>query len=919
MKESSNVAVLIEKEKQIQPFSKEKLEEILNTKNYKPEDLINFLKIKYKDIYESDAGVWEGYSIEEHTLMAMNQFEKYYSDKELPIGIERNFFRFMLSIHDIGKPEAIKTGDIKKQHEFTIKEAQVGKLSGLWSHYSKDNKLFKSLVGQDYLGTYIKGGDIDSTFVKILEASRKTDLSPSDFLKALEIYYKVDAGSYTEDAGGKKSLDRLFNFDQEKKELSFSKEVEDKFSLLKNKIMEHENQENKLKTDTLDKKDQKELRDFSKKYALSFRKETAQKINNLRFAYENKLVEKPKEIEKYQEDISVKKDEKEKKEQELLLIQKDLEEKERELESLQQSMNEWKNEFWVKIRSFLSKKSVEEELKLYTSSIETIKNYISNKEVEGQTQEEILNRLNKEIEEKYRLIEETESLLSSEEELEEIKNASSNFYSKIKQEKINLDLDSKFRDITTISLKNEALFCHALPIEREYDNSFSQNNALVNTRKIEAEEKIKMIIGIEPTISVSSINNTSQKLVRKFGVILKGGKILSAYAGDAGTLIEENINNRKSKYDSDLKHSNLQSGIEEKINKALLHINTRTEDNNGSISSMDQGWNEIIVENPQLAGIYCQDVEILKKNIADIYGMSKNLSLPVYLIEGTKISEMIFPENSELSYQKIIKEDLIKFKQVSLKEVLENKVMFSKNQKADIAESVIDRETFEVKKENIYKFNSYNIGRAQFNFMKRIDAGEMVEVRRIDDVHENNENFFAIVGGGIKIEKLEYDEWQWEHHGKESWGEYGYHGYARKSKEDGKVRLGGMASGIPGWEFYGEIDKENGISSYLDLAESNLNERMNQMRDLKLKRENTKNLDLVKKSYIFNLYGFAEECKKIGDLLNYERAIKIIEKFGDLKSCQNFVEKRQGKDGKFQTLEEDIPLEIREKIKDLKK
>jgi hypothetical protein len=35
-------------------------------------------------------------------------------------------------------------------------------------------------------------------------------------------------------------------------------------------------------------------------------------------------------------------------------------------------------------------------------------------------------------------------------------------------------------------------------------------------------------------------------------------------------------------------------------------------------------------------------------------------------------------------------------------------------------------------------------------------------------------------------------------------------------------------------------------------------------------------------------------------------------------SCQNFVKKRQGKDGKFQTLEEDIPLEIREKIKNLK-
>lgn len=677
--------------------------------------------------------------------------------------------------------------------------------------------------------------------------------------------------------------------------------------------------ENQFKTESVNNKERQDLRTFSKKYSLSFRKETAQKINNLRFAYQNKLIEKPKEIEKYQEDISIKEDEKEKKEQELLLIQKDLEEKEKELESLQQSMNEWKNEFWIKIRSFLSKKNVEEELKFYTNNIEMTKNYISNKELEGQIQKEILNRLKNEIEEKYKLIEETESLLNSEEELETTKNTSDDFYKKIKKEKINTDLDSKFREITTVSLKNEALFCHALPIEKEYNNSFSQNNALINTRKIEAEEKIKMIIGIEPTISISSINNTSQKLARKFGVILKGGKILSAYAGDAGTLIEENINNRKSKYDRDLKHSNLQNSIEERINKALLHIDTRSEDNNGSASSMDQGWNEIIVENPQLAGIYCQDIEILKKNIADIYRMSKNLSLPVYLIEGTKISEMIFPENSGFSYQKIIKEDLIKFKEVSLKEVLENKVTFSKNQKADIAESVIDKETFNIKSENIYQFNSYNIGRAQFNFMKRIDDGEMVEVRRIDDTHENNEDFFAIIGGGVKIEKLEYDEWQWEHHGKKDWEEYGYGGYTRKSKEDGKVRLGGIAGGIPGWEFYGEIDKENGISSYLDLAENNFNEDLKKISEFKLKGdERVKNFILVKKALIFNLFGFAEECKKHSDLLNYERAIKIIKKFGDLKSCQDFIEKRQGEDGKFQTLEEDIPIEIREKIKKLK-
>jgi len=211
------------------------LDLILNSKPFRPGKLIAFLESDYNDLYKADIGVFEGYTLKEHTLMVMNQFEKYYGDKKLPASIGRDFFRLLLALHDIGKPDAIKSGDKNRQHEFTIKITRPI-FDGLGFN-KNDWQLFKTIINEDYLGAFTRDGNIDTAIKKITTAGKETNLSLKDFFTILEIYYKVDAGSYTEDAGGQKSMDYLFDFDHKNNNLNFSQNLQVKFDLLKNRLI----------------------------------------------------------------------------------------------------------------------------------------------------------------------------------------------------------------------------------------------------------------------------------------------------------------------------------------------------------------------------------------------------------------------------------------------------------------------------------------------------------------------------------------------------------------------------------------------------------------------------------------------------------------------------------------------------------
>lgn len=217
-------------------FDRKELDRILQPENYSPTALVELFEKSFSHEYASGVGVWEGYTLKDHTLMVLRQFEKYFSNRRLPGGVDIDFLRVVLALHDIGKPRAVRQGDKKLQHRQT--KSLIKSVLETLNFKDKDISIAIALVSKDPIGDYIKHGTLDKSVREIIEGVKLAGFSTEEFFKLLTIYYQVDAGSYTEDARGLKSLDYLFKFNSAKRTMDFSPRVKRKVSVLKKRIKE---------------------------------------------------------------------------------------------------------------------------------------------------------------------------------------------------------------------------------------------------------------------------------------------------------------------------------------------------------------------------------------------------------------------------------------------------------------------------------------------------------------------------------------------------------------------------------------------------------------------------------------------------------------------------------------------------------
>jgi hypothetical protein len=162
--------------------------------------------------YKMDAGVSEGYTIGQHTEMVIRQFEKYFADKSLPL-LSPKTFRRLLSLHDLGKASAIRIyGDKSMQSKFNVQI--IDKVFSKVGEDEQSIKVAKALVGQDLIGSYLKDvtTEPETVATKFEDIAKDIGVDTKEFYELAKIYFMMDAGSYTADAGGVASLDYLFDF-----------------------------------------------------------------------------------------------------------------------------------------------------------------------------------------------------------------------------------------------------------------------------------------------------------------------------------------------------------------------------------------------------------------------------------------------------------------------------------------------------------------------------------------------------------------------------------------------------------------------------------------------------------------------------------------------------------------------------------
>ncbi|HAM35525.1 MAG TPA: hypothetical protein DCP85_06315 [Elusimicrobia bacterium] len=217
-------------------LDRSELDGVVNGPDFEPRVLLEELKKDdfLKRQYNKSVGVGEGYTLEQHTLMVLGQFERYFK-AALPGNVDRGFFRLVLALHDIGKPRAVEDGDKSNQHEHT-REIMRTYLTGL--HFTPSQiRMAVGLIDGDPIGPYIKGGDLSAYKFEIQVMAKKAGLAPDVFFDLLRIFYMVDAGSYTADAGGKPSLDDLFVFDHSKETADLAPRLAARVKALQDSLM----------------------------------------------------------------------------------------------------------------------------------------------------------------------------------------------------------------------------------------------------------------------------------------------------------------------------------------------------------------------------------------------------------------------------------------------------------------------------------------------------------------------------------------------------------------------------------------------------------------------------------------------------------------------------------------------------------
>jgi hypothetical protein len=177
---------------------------ILDAKKYNGEEVIEFLshETQLKDLFAASAGVWEGYSIKQHTLMVFEVFAEQFSAYQQFYQFKTNqdvrlsqTLKFAIALHDIGKPYAIQAGNKNRQHEFTVPI-----LEKALSHFGfseNETRLAKALVGNDIMGDLVKGIiNAKQAKSRLAAVADEAGMPLGEFVPLQFLFYTIDAASY---------------------------------------------------------------------------------------------------------------------------------------------------------------------------------------------------------------------------------------------------------------------------------------------------------------------------------------------------------------------------------------------------------------------------------------------------------------------------------------------------------------------------------------------------------------------------------------------------------------------------------------------------------------------------------------------------------------------------------------------------
>lgn len=186
---------------------REPLLQQLNNPYAKPQELLAAAKQvpQYEVIFEMKTGVWEGFTLEQHTETVLRNFDENYADK-LPVEL-LSVMRLAIICHDIGKPAAVREGDWAREADYNAAFA---------AHYmntlqvdEKMQQFIQRLIGPiqgkimqlDILSNTSAEADIrtiaDSAMKELLGGQLPSQNDQQSFIDCARMLQMCDGGAYT--------------------------------------------------------------------------------------------------------------------------------------------------------------------------------------------------------------------------------------------------------------------------------------------------------------------------------------------------------------------------------------------------------------------------------------------------------------------------------------------------------------------------------------------------------------------------------------------------------------------------------------------------------------------------------------------------------------------------------------------------
>ncbi len=325
----------------------------------------------------------------------------------------------------------------------------------------------------------------------------------------------------------------------------------------------------------------------------------------------------------------------------------DLAQAREDVKSLQESLDKSKENFILKLFDFIKLRQLKEKTGV-----------MSELQIEIASVSMLISELDQQIADKQKILSTKESIAQ--------------FYRDKTIELQEYNKEQEFRSAKHISEAHDVLFVHGLlhmrgPVE----------NSALKDESIDFETKLKILLGLDPTVSVSSIRSgdTRHNIWTGAGVLLKNGVVRKAFPTDAGTQVKNLRERSVNTYDPRIEFAE-KKDIYGQIDDA---INLRS----------PKEYNEFILENPEVAGLYvylpseadtAQDYGGQSVSDEMVVEASRDLDLPIYgLREGNPCKVAYNEELRKLEY----------VKDVDRSEILENQFNLDDEQRREMVKSIL--------------------------------------------------------------------------------------------------------------------------------------------------------------------------------------------------------------------------------------